>query len=154
MPIPSRSNPPSTAEITSRGRATLLSIYDESLLPKIMSSWGGHRADFEHMETSILYGQFLSDYSVLDAIESETVVLSSMLCTRFRGPGMWHLRGLGRLLGARGNGSDAELKDLEKTREAIMECVRWCGDEMIGRTKLEEWPTAADVVRELGGFGK
>jgi hypothetical protein len=90
-----------------------------------MSSWGGHRADFVHMETSILYGRFLSDHSVLDAIESETVVLNSMLCTGFRGPGMWYLRGLGRLLGTRGNGSDAVLKDLEKTKEAIMECVRW-----------------------------
>src|SRR5271154_7172213 len=154
MPIPPRSNPPYTAEITSRGRTTLLSIYGVSLLPKIMSSWGGHRADFDHMETSILYGQFLSNHSVLDALESQMVVLSSMLCTGFRGPGMWHMRGLGRLLGARGNGSDAVLKDLEKAREAIMECVRWCGDEMIGRTRLEEWPTVADMVREFGGFGE
>jgi hypothetical protein len=151
---PSRSNPSSPAEITSRGCTTLLSLYGESPLPKIRSLWGGHRADFEHMGTSILYGQFLSDHSVLDAVESQMVVLSSMLCTGFRGPGIWHLRGLGRLLGARGNGSDAVLKDLEKAREAIMECVRWCGDEMIRRTRLEEWPTVADVVRELGGFGE
>jgi hypothetical protein len=120
-----------------------------------MSSWGDHRVDFEHMETSILYGQFLSDHSVLDAVESETVVLSSILCTGFRGPGMWHLRGLGRLLGGRGKGdSKAVLEDLEKAREAIVECVRWCGVEMIGRTRVEEWPTVQDVVSELGGFGE
>ena len=107
------------------------------------------------METSILYGQFLSEASVLDALEGETVVLSSILCTGFRGPGMWHLRGQGRLLGARGKAAnEAVLKDLDKTREAIMECVRWCGAEMIGRTRLEEWPTVADVLSELGGFGE
>ena len=104
------------------------------------------------METSILYGQFLSDHSVLDAVESETVVLSSILCTGFRSPGMWHLRGLGRLLGARGQGGDM-LKDLESIREAIMECVRWSGSEMTARTRLEEWPSGADVVNDLGGFG-
>jgi hypothetical protein len=120
-----------------------------------MSTWGGHRADFKHMETSILYGQFLSDHKILDAIESETVVLSCILCTGFRGPGMWHLRGLGRLLGARGNGDNAAvLQDLEKTREAMVECVRWCGAEMIGRTRVDEWPTVLDVVSELGGFGE
>jgi hypothetical protein len=120
-----------------------------------MSSWGEHRADFEHMETSILYGQFLSDHLLLDAVESEMVVLSGILCTGFRGPGMWHLRGLGRLLGARGKrNNEAVLQDLEMAREAIVECVRWCGGEMIERTKLEQWPTVADMVSELGGFGE
>ena len=119
-----------------------------------MSSWGQHRADFEHMETSVLYGQFLSEHSDLNAIESETVVLSSILCTGLRSPGMWHLRGLGRLLGARGKGDDAVLKDLESVRKAVVECVRCCGDEMIRRTRLEEWPTVRDVVNELGGFGE
>lgn len=119
-----------------------------------MSSWGRHRADFEHMETSVLYGQFLSDHSVLSAIESETVVLTSILCTGFRNPGLWHLRGLGRLLGARGQGNDAVLEDMERVREAIVLCVRWCGSEMIGRTKLEEWPTVAEVLSELSGFGE
>ena len=148
-----RTNPPPPAEITSRGHATLLSIYGESLLPEIMSSWGQHRADFQHMETSILYGQFLSDHSVLDAVESETVVLSSILCTGFRSPGMWHLRGLGRLLGARGQGDDAVLKGLGKVREAIVACVKWCGEEMVGRTRLADWPVESDVLGELGGFG-
>lgn len=120
-----------------------------------MSTWGGHRADFEHMETAILYGQFLSEHSVLDAVESQTVVLSSILCTGFRAPGMWHLRGLGRLLGARGNeGNEAVLQDLDKTREAIVECVRWCGTEMVARTKVEEWPRVVDMVSGLGGFGE
>jgi hypothetical protein len=120
-----------------------------------MSSWGEHRADFEYMETSILYGQFLSDHLLLDAVESETVVLTSILCTGFRGPGMWHLRGLGRLLGARGKDNNETLfQDLEMVREAIMEGVRWCGDEMIERTRLEQWPTVADMVNELGGFGE
>ena len=106
------------------------------------------------METSILYGQFLSDHSILNAIESETVVLSGILCTGFRSPGIWHLRGLGRLLGARGQGDDAVLKDLEKVREAIVACVKWCGEEMVGRTRLEDWPTVSDVLGELGGFGE
>ena len=150
-----RANPPSPASTASRGHATLLSIYGESLLPKIMSSWGQHRADFQHMETSILYGQFLSDHAVLDAVESETVVLSSILCTGFRSPGLWHLRGLGRLLGARGQeADDGLLRDLERVREAVAECVRWCGDEMIRRTGLKDWPMVSDVVGELGGFGE
>ena len=107
------------------------------------------------METSILYGQFLSEHSILDAVESEIVVLSSMLCTGFRGPSTWHLRGLGRLLGARGKeDNERVLNDLGKTREAIRECVRWCGPEMAERTKVERWPTAADVMRELDGFGE
>lgn len=107
------------------------------------------------METSVLYGQFLSDHSILNPVESETVVLASILCTGFRGPGMWHLRGLGRLLGAReGLDNGAVLEDLEKTRQAIVECVRWSGVEMLARTRAEVWPTAADAVSELGGFGE
>ena len=120
-----------------------------------MSTWGRHQADFEYMETAILYGQFLSEHSVLNAIESQMVVLSSMLCTGFRGPGMWHLRGLGRHLGARGSeGNEAVLHDLDKTREAIVECVRWCGIEMVARTRLAEWPRVVEMVSELGGFGE
>jgi hypothetical protein len=107
------------------------------------------------METAILYGQFLSEHSILDAVESETVVLCSILCTGFRGPGMWHLRGLGRLLGARGiEGNETVLQDLDKTREAIVECVRWCGIEMVARTRVEEWPRVVDMVSELGGLGE
>lgn len=107
------------------------------------------------METAILYGQFLSEHSILDAVESETVVLCSILCTGFRGPGMWHLRGLGRLLGARGiEGNETVLQDLDKTREAIVECVRWCGLEMVARTRVEDWPRVVDMVSELGGLGE
>jgi hypothetical protein len=107
------------------------------------------------METAILYGQFLSEHSILDAVESETVVLCSILCTGFRGPGMWHLRGLGRLLGARGiEGNETVLQDLDKTREAIVECVRWCGIEMVARTRVEEWPRVVEMVSELGGLGE
>ena len=121
-----------------------------------MARWGSHMADMKYMETSILYGEFLSDHSVLTAIQSEVVVLIGVLCSGFRAPGLWHLRGLARLLGARRDGRDHEgvQEDVRRVRTAVEECVKWWGaEEMVQRVGLAKWPGVDDVVGELGGYG-
>jgi hypothetical protein len=136
-----------------RGQKTINLIYGP-LLPEIFKGFGSHKEDIVHMEIAHVYGLYLSDHSVLNALESEVVVLSAILCTGLKSPGLWHLRGLGRLLGARGEDASNEIKDiLRGVKMAIMSCVEWCGVEMEGRVRLSEWPNVGDVARELGGFG-
>lgn len=137
----------------SRGQRTITSIYGP-LLPEIFKGFGSHKEDIVHMEIAHVYGLYLSDHSVLSALESEVVVLSAILCTGLRSPGLWHLRGLGRLLGARGEDATNEVKDvLRGVKMAIMCVVEWCGDRMEERVRLSEWPNVGDVTRELGGWG-
>jgi hypothetical protein len=141
------------SEIEQRGKNTINSIYGP-LLPKIFAGFGAHKADVAHMELAHVYGLYLSDHSVLTAIESEVVVLTAILCTGLRSPGLWHVRGLGRLLGARGPDAENSVKDVIRgVKMAAMTCVEFCGAEMEGRVRLSEWPNVGDVSRELGGFG-
>jgi hypothetical protein len=136
-----------------RGQRTINSIYGP-LLPEIFKGFGSHKEDMVHMEIAHVYGIYLSDHSVLNALESEVVVLSAILCTGLRSPGLWHLRGLGRLLGARGEDATNEVKDvLRGVKMAIMSVVEWCGSGMEQRVGLSEWPNVGDIARELGGWG-
>lgn len=141
------------SDIEKRGRKTIDSIYGP-LLPEIFKGFGSHRADVVHMEVVHVYGLYLSDHTVLNAIESEVVVLTAILCTGLKSPGLWHVRGLGRLLGARGPDAENEVKDVIRgVKMAAIAAVEFCGVEMEGRVKLVEWPNVGDVSRELGGFG-
>jgi hypothetical protein len=113
------------------------------------------------MELWNVYGVYLSDFSVLTALETELVVFVTITCTGLRGPSLWHVRGMGRLLGARGTDENTEemarIKDiLRNIKVAAMSVVEWCGPEFIRRSGMESergWPNVGDVVRELGGWG-
>jgi hypothetical protein len=134
--------------------AMMLRIYGQELLPKIFDTWGSFRSDVVFLEASIIYGLYLSDHSVLTDVQSECVVVACMLCTGFGRPSLWHLRGLCRLLGARGK-TVAQNKEVvnrvQRFEDAIKECVRFY--KMEDKTKLKDWPNIIDVEKELDGFG-
>lgn len=151
------------SSIYARGVATIDTIYGR-LLPKIFASFGSHSQDIQFMELFTVYGMYLSDFDVMDAIETEVVVSTAITCTGLRGPSLWHVRGLGRLLGARGTDERTKemirIKDwLRNIKVATVTCVEFCGDEMVRRSRLDGgedgrgWPNVGDVVRELGGWG-
>lgn len=152
-----RANPPSIehgGEISERGMAMMIRIYGTELLPRVFDAWGSLRCDVVFLEASIIYGLYLSDHSMLTEIQSECVIVASMLCTGFDQPSLWHLRGLCRLLGARGNtvaGNKAVVDKLQRFEDAIKECVRFY--KMEDKAKLKGWPNVADAEKELGGFG-
>ena len=109
-----------------------------------------------------MYGLYLSDFTLLTPIETEVVVFVTIMCTGLRGPSLWHLRGLGRLLGARGTDEStkemSEIKDvLRNVKVAAMKVVEWCGEDMVRKSRMEAaedgWPNVGDVVREMGGWG-
>jgi hypothetical protein len=132
----------------------MLRIYGQDLLPKIFDTWGRFRADVVFLESSIIYGLYLSDLSILTEIQSECVIVATMLCTGFGPPSLWHLRGLCRLLGARGDtvAQNEQIVDkVQRFEDSIKECVRFY--KMEDKAKLKDWPAVADVEKELGGFG-
>lgn len=45
----------------------------------------------------IKYGLYLSDHSILDAIETEIVILTGIILQNLPREARWHLRGLGRV---------------------------------------------------------
>ena len=143
-----------------RGGAAIDSIYG-NLLNKIFQSFGSHARDIEFMELWNVYGIYLSDFSVLTALETELMVFVTIMCTGLRGPSLWHMRGMGRLLGARGtNESTPEMgriKDmLRNIKVAAMSVVEWCGPEFVRRSGMESeigWVNVGDVTRDLGGWG-
>ena len=152
------------ADVHARGTLTIGTIYGPSLLPKIFSSFGAHSADIQFMELFSVYGLYLSDFEVLSPLETELVVFTAISCTGLRGPSLWHMRGLGRLLGARGNDENTEkmnrIKDsLRSVKVGVMSVVDWvdgpggANEEMARKVRMSNWVNVGDVVRELGGWG-
>lgn len=113
------------------------------------------------MELWNVYGIYLSDFSVLTALETELVVFITIMCTGLRGPSLWHMRGMGRLFGARGTDESTpemgKIKDmLRDIKVAAMSVVEWCGPEFVRRSGMESelgWVNVGDVVRDLSGWG-
>ncbi len=145
-----------------RGIETITSIYG-TLWRDIFTSFGSHRAQIGIHELTIVYGLYLSDFTHLSALETELVAFTSIVCQGLRGPALWHVRGLGRVLGARGTDEENEkmrrVKDVVRgVKVAVASVVEFCGQEMVRRSGLdagdgEGWPNVGDVVRELGGWG-
>lgn len=112
------------------------------------------------MELFAVYGMYLSDFEVLTPLETELVVFVTISCLGLgTGPALWHLRGLGRLLGARGSDESASavriVKDqLRSLKVAIMDVVEFVGEEYLRKAKLDTWSNVGDVVRVLGGWGE
>lgn len=148
-------------EISTRGRNTLYSIYGRELVHnRIFPQWGDHSADFQYNMLFSVYGLFMSDFEVLRPIETELVVFTTISCLGLGiGPALWHLRGLGRLLGARGEDESQEkvrkAKDvLRNVKVSNMTVVEFVGEEFVGRAKFDTWPNVGDVQRVLGGWGE
>lgn len=133
---------------------TLLELYGPELLPKIFETWGSFRSDLVFLQASIIYGLFLSDHSTLTIIESECVIVAVMLCTGFARPSLWHLRGLCRLLGARGKDApwNKDIVDrVQHFEDSIKQCVSFY--RMEDKVRVKDWPDVADAEMELDGFG-
>lgn len=107
-----------------------------------------------------MYGLYLSDFDHLTPIETEFVVFTTISCLGLGiGPALWHLRGLGRLLGARGN--DDSQEEVRKAKDLLrnvkvnnMAVVEFVGDDFVARVKFDTWPNVGDVNRILGGWGE
>lgn len=150
----------SVQAIRDRGAETAGTIYGPTLLPKIFNYWGSHKEDMKFHELFTAYGLYLSDFEVMTPLETEAVVYSTISCLGLKGPGLWHLRGMGRLLGARGSGSadkDDGMKAIEaqlnQLKQAVVNVVEFAGEKFVDTAKLKEWAEVADVVRELDGWG-
>ncbi|RMZ78781.1 hypothetical protein DV738_g3612, partial [Chaetothyriales sp. CBS 135597] len=145
--------------IKARGVAKINGIYGPALLPNVFASFGSHSADIQHMELFTVYGLYLSDHALISALETEMIVFVSILTTGLRGPSLWHIRGMGRLLGARGTDESgakmAKVKDMvRQVKLAAITAVEWCGPDYVAKSKLNQgWPNVGDVLRELGGWG-
>ena len=152
-----RANAPSIEHggpISERGMAMMIRIYGQELLPKILDTFGSFRSDVVFLEASVIYGLYLADHSVLTEIQSSCIIVACMLCTGFAQPSLWHLRGLCRLLGARGKVGAQNKVIVDKVQhfeDAIKDCVRHY--KMEEKAKLKGWPSVADVEKEFGGFG-
>ncbi|KIX02821.1 uncharacterized protein Z518_08764 [Rhinocladiella mackenziei CBS 650.93] len=147
-----------------RGIETITSIYG-TLWPTIFKTFGPHRSSMGLHELTIVYGLYLSDFTHLSALETELVAFTCITAQGLRGPSLWHVRGLGRVLGARGK--DDEIPKMRRIKDVIrgvkvaaMRAVEFCGSEMVVKSRLDGgkdgtqcWPNVGDVVRELGGWG-
>lgn len=144
--------------IYERGQATINTIYGAQLLEKVFDSFGSHREDVKFNEIYVLYGIYLSNFEVLTPLETEAVVYSSISCLGLGGPGNWHLRGMGRLLGARGMDDQSEkmkriISLLMNLKQAVVTVVDFVGDEFKARARLDKWADPATVAKTLGGWG-
>lgn len=139
--------------IHDRGMKTINAIYGSSLLPNIFDSWGSHKEDLEFNELFVVYGLYQSDFEILTPVEAEAVVYATASCLGLGGPGDWHLQGMGRMIGARGKDSDSDearrIKgQLNDLREAVMNVVKFVGDEFVHKAKLESWATVEGMLGE------
>ena len=144
--------------IYERGQATINTIYGASLLDEVFESFGSHKEDVKFNEIYALYGLYLSDFEVLTPLETEAVVYSSISCLGLGGPGNWHLRGIGRLLGARGTYDQSEkmkriMALLMNLKQAVVAVVDFVGDEFKARARLDKWANPETVAQSLGGWG-
>lgn len=151
----------SVRQIHDRGLDTIHSIYGQELLHnKIFPMWGLHTRDIQFMELFTVYGLYLSDHSVMSAYETELVVFVTISCLGLgQGPALWHLRGLGRILGARGDDETSQeihrIKDLLRAvKTTIITVIEFVGKEYENKAKVETWPNVGDVTRVLGGWGE
>ncbi len=86
------------------------------------------------ISTDISYGLFLADLTILDIVESELVILPTIMCQNLKMATHWHLRGCVRVGMER-----AEVAQIQGAIEAIVEA---CG------TSLSKIGIVADVEVE------
>lgn len=78
-----------------RGKGFLNTIYQDNL-PAIMAQFAAHK-DFTWVEEEIVYGLFLSDHTILNAIETELVVMPAIMIQNLPLETAWHFRGTRRV---------------------------------------------------------
>ncbi|GAP91781.1 putative DNA polymerase alpha subunit B [Rosellinia necatrix] len=94
-----RANWQADEENRKRGEAALEALFkDENT--GIIETFGSHR-EISWISVNISYGCFLADYRILNAAETELVVLPAIMCQNLSGPTSWHVRasqnvGIGR----------------------------------------------------------
>lgn len=124
-------DPPPSDVLTSRGTSFLQTIYAQDVAP-IFATWGSHRPDFECLEKNVIYGLYLSDHSVLSAVEAEAVILTAIMCQGLRAPTIWHLRGFRRL--------GVSAKEVDDIQKGVEEVAKWAGKE------TNQWARIEDVT--------
>ena len=143
--------------IHDRGSKTINAIYGPYLLPKIFDTWGSHKEDIKFNELFAVYGLYLSDFELLTPLETEAVVYATISCLGLGGPGNWYLRGMGRMLGARGksdSGKNAEVKgQLKNLRSAVITAVKFVGEDFVARAKPDQWADVEKMVVDFEGYG-
>jgi hypothetical protein len=123
-------NMQATANLDVRGEAHMRLLYRSNLDP-IMATWGAHEVDFTWLEKRIIYGMFLSDHNILNIIETEVLLVASIMCQGLNAATMWHIRGLRRL--------DVSVEDAEKVCDIIKMVAKFSGKDTSG------WLMAKDV---------
>ncbi|KAK8182433.1 hypothetical protein BC567DRAFT_219898 [Phyllosticta citribraziliensis] len=118
--------------VSARGEKFMRKLYLENLEP-IMSTWGSHEADFTWLEKSVIYGLFLSDHEVLNEVETELVIMTSIMVQNLKAPTLWHVRGLRRL--------GISKKDVEEAVKIVIECARYLGH---GQKDWVQWVGEVD----------
>ncbi|KAI9774522.1 MAG: hypothetical protein M1840_002769 [Geoglossum simile] len=117
-----------------RGVAFLQRLYQQNLEP-ILETWGSHSEHFQWVEEDIIYGLFLADFSVLDSIETQLVVLPAIMCQGLRGATQWHLRGTRRL--------GVSMEDVEGLQLCVETIARWAGKD------TEGWARVRDIEADV-----
>jgi hypothetical protein len=145
--------------IYDRGLTTINAIYGPSLLSKVFDTWGSHKEAFRFHELFPMYGIYLSDFDNLTPLETEAVVYATISCLGLGGPGNWHLRGMGRMLGARGKDRESaralEIREqLNNLREAIKTVVKFVGHDFVYNAKLEKWATVESMLDQFESWGE
>lgn len=109
-------------------------LYKTNLSP-IFASLGAHGPFVEWVDSAIVYGMFLSDLTLLSAVESELVTLTAIMCQGLKAPTLWHLRGLRRL-----GVSEGDVEAVQRAVEGLMVGVGG---------KVDGWARVRDVEAEV-----
>lgn len=104
------------------------------------------------ISSEITYGLYLSDHSILDAIETELVVLSGIMIQNLKRETGWHLRGIRRV----GLG----MQDVEMVQQCVSMVIRFRGGVLLTINQIEmvaefasvplnKVPRVADIEHEV-----
>ncbi|KAI1322831.1 hypothetical protein F5Y16DRAFT_415421 [Xylariaceae sp. FL0255] len=85
-----RANWQADEENRKRGEAALEVLFRNENAG-IIDTFGSHR-EISWISVNISYGCFLADYRILNAAETELVVLPAIMCQNLSGPTSWHLQ--------------------------------------------------------------
>ncbi|KAK4690551.1 hypothetical protein P7C71_g6261, partial [Lecanoromycetidae sp. Uapishka_2] len=116
-----------------RGVAWLDQIYKHNRASTI-KSLEAHK-DFAWISANITYGLYLSDHSILDAIDTEMVVLSGIMIQNLKKETGWHLRGTRRV--------GVTQEDVEM----IQQCIELVA--AFAHVRLNKVPRVADIEHEV-----
>ncbi|KAK3170263.1 hypothetical protein OEA41_009650 [Lepraria neglecta] len=91
--------------------------------------------DFAWISANITYGLYLSDHTILDAIDTEMVVLSGIMIQNLKKETGWHLRGTRRV--------GVSQEDVE----LVQQCIELVA--AFAQVRLNKVPRVADIEHEV-----